>query len=154
MLDPLPHDDLVLVGRDTPVAGKGTFLIQRNPHVICVLLGGEVVDEVSDGWRALCQKSFDADGYPTFGYVDVTQGTVAQSLGARMRSAAFMRRSADRLRRIVMVSGKDVKVGFVIRTIMRAAGVGNVHLVDAQTAPAALDALRTGKDQLAEGIIT
>jgi hypothetical protein len=146
MIDPLLH--LEVIGQGTPVEGKGCFLLQRNAHVIAVQLEGEIVDEVSEGWRAMCQQSFDELGYPPFGYVDATGARVAQSLGVRMRSAAFMRKSAERMTRVALVSA-DAHVGFVIRAIMRAAGVGNVQLVDAQAGAAALADMREGRDPFA-----
>jgi hypothetical protein len=149
-LEPLPQLDII--GQGTPVPGKGSFLVQRGPHVLSVLLEGEIVDAVSDAWRACAQKSFDESGYTTFGYVDAIRAKVAQSLGARMRSAAFMRRSADRMKRVVLVSA-DVNVSFVMRTIMRAAGVGNVTLVEPSPALAVLAAMRDGKDPVAEGLL-
>jgi hypothetical protein len=147
MLELLPNIDVI--GRDTPVADKGSWAIQRNQNVVCVLLDGVIVDEVSEGWRARCQKSFDEDGYPPFGYVDARTASVAQTLPARMRAAAFMRRSAERMKRIVLVSGREGTVGFVMKTVMRAAGVGNVVLVDPDAGARALEAMRDGKDPFA-----
>jgi hypothetical protein len=149
-LEPLPHLDIV--GQGTPAPGKGSFIVQRGAHVLSVCLDGEIVDAVSDAWRACAQKTFDENGYTTFGYVDAVRAKVAQSLGARMRSAAFMRRSADRMKRIILVSA-DVNVSFVMRTIMRAAGVGNVTLAEPAPALLALAAMREGKDPVAEGLL-
>lgn len=149
-LEPFAHLDII--GQGTPAPGKGSFLVQRGVHVLTVQLEGEIVDAVSDAWRACAQKSFDDAGYTTFGYVDAVRAKVAQSLGARMRSAAFMRRSADRMTRVLLVSA-DANVSFVMRTIMRAAGVGNVTLVEPTPALVALDAMREGKDPMAEGLL-
>lgn len=149
-MDAVPALDII--GHETPVPGKGSFLVQRNAHLVVVKLEGEIVDAVSDGWRACVQRSYDTAGYPPFGYVDVTRARVAQSLGARMRSAAFMRRSAERLRRILLVTA-DPEVNIVIRTIMRAAGVANVHRIEEAPALAALAVMREGKDPLAAGLL-
>lgn len=147
-----PHLDLEIAGRGIGADGKGSYLVQRNAHVIVVQVAGEIVDEVSDAWRACCQRSFDEHGYPTFGYVDATRAVMAQSLGTRMRSASFMRQSAQRLRRIVLVS-EQAETGFVLRTVMRAAGVSNVHRVEPATAISALALMREGTDPLGAGVL-
>ena len=149
-LEPLPH--LEVIGQGTPVSGKGSFIVQRGAHVLSVCFEGEIVDAISDAWRACAQKSFDEHGYTSFGYVDAARAKAAQSLGARMRSASFMRRSCDRMKRVLLVSA-DAQVSFVMRTVMRAAGVGNVTLVEPTPALAALAAMREGKDPVAEGLL-
>lgn len=149
-LEPLPH--LEVIGEGAPVPGKGAFIVQRGAPVLSVCLEGEIVDTVSDAWRACAQKSFDEHGYTSFGYVDAARAKAAQSLGARMRSAAFMRRSCDRMKRVLLVSA-DPQVSFVMRTVMRAAGVGNVGLIEQGAALAALAVMCEGKDPVAEGLL-
>jgi hypothetical protein len=149
VLEPVPG--LNVIARGTPVPGAGSYLLQRNENVIGVFLEGPIVDAVSDAWRGDCQKSFDADGYPQFGYVDATRAKVAQSLAIRMRSAAFMRTSAGKMKSVFLVAA-EANVSFVMRAIMRAAGVGNVHLIEPAAASMVLPLISAGRDPLAEGV--
>lgn len=138
-------DALVDALARVPVFERGTgFTIRRVPSVVVVHLEGAITDPVSDAWRAACQRCYDVDGWPPFGFVHAVDGQSVGSLQGKLRSAAFMRRSAERLRRIALVS--NAQGSFVIKSVMRVAGAANVELLLPDRGAAVLDAMCAGRD--------
>ncbi len=142
----IERDESVTAGLDLVDAGAA-YAVARNEHVIVVHLWGDVTDAVSDAWRTATQASYDRDGTPAFGFVHTTGGRSVGSLQGKMRSAAFMRRSAERMKRIALVG--NVQGSFVIKSVMRVAGASNVELIPPADAARVLDAMREGRDPFA-----
>lgn len=133
-----PFDGLRLV------ADTERYRIGRSATLIVVVLRGEIDDVTSDAWRDVVQRDFDANGAPQFGYVDTRDAIPTSSLAARMRSAAFLRRCAQRMTCIALVVSD--KTSFMIKTVLRVAGMGNVHFVEADGADDVFRKLHDGVD--------
>jgi hypothetical protein len=128
--------------------GRGhNFVVARNEHVIVILLWSAITDDVNHAWRTVTQRSYDSEGYPPFGFVHATNGQSVGTLQGKMRSAAFMRASSQRMKRIALVA--DVVGSFVVKSVMRVAGASNVELVTPSSAPAILDEMKRGVDPFA-----
>lgn len=122
------------------IAQGPAWTLYRCPNVLLVRFHGDIDDDASAAWRAAAQKSIDSDGWPRFAFVEPTDGHATTSLSSRMRTAAFLRDTARHVETVTIVS--DRMSTFVIKTILRAAGAGNVELVDSTLAPAHLARLR------------
>lgn len=126
------------------VADTAPYRIGCSERLVVVQLRGEIGDAESDAWRSAAQADFDAHGTPAFGFVDVRDVTPTSTLAARMRSAAFLRRCAQSMTCIAIVVSE--KSSFTIKTVLRVAGMGNVHFVESDDADAVLAKLRDGVD--------
>lgn len=120
------------------------YLIGRDAGLIVIILRGEIDDVTSDAWRAAVQAEFDANGVPRFGYVDTRAAIPTSSLPARMRSAAFLRRGAQQMTSVAITVSE--KTSFMIKTVLRVAGLSNVHFVESSEADAVFRKLRDGVD--------
>ncbi len=133
---------------DRPVVSKTEhWLITRAPGLLVVVLHGEIDDVASDGWRAVCADNFATAGHPRFAFVDTSRALGVATLPARMRSAGFLRTSARQMESVALVAG--VQTTFLIKTVMRVAGLQNVHLVDDSHAAAVLARFEAGVDAFA-----
>src|SRR5688572_18721300 len=122
---------------DLPILAHGaTWTLYREPALMLVRFHGDVDDEASATWRNIARKNFDEAGFPRFAFVSPTEGTASTTLGSRMRTAAFLRFTAQNVERVTIVSNRETT--FIVRTMLRAAGASNVVLVAVADAPAEL----------------
>jgi hypothetical protein len=128
----------------TVVAASAHHTLARTADLLVVTLEGEIGDAESDAWRAAARATFLADGVPTFALVDTTRVIPTSTLPARMRSAAFLRESALQMKSVSLIVSSETS--FVIKTVMRVAGLKHVHFVEAKHAEGALAAYREGTD--------
>lgn len=126
------------------VADTERYRVARNNDLIVIVLRGDIDDALSDEWRGVVQACFDSEGIPPFGYVDTRAAIPISTLPARMRSAAFLRRNAMQMKSVAMIVSD--KTSFMIRTVLRVAGLGNVHFVEAKDADVAFARLKAGED--------
>jgi hypothetical protein len=116
------------------VIGSGeTWKLYREGDVFVVRYHGPIDDDASNAWREAALANVRAEGWPRGGIVAPTEGAAVNSLSSRMRTAAFLRRCSQELSRVVILT--DDKMNFVIKTILRAAGIDNVEVVTADEAP-------------------
>lgn len=124
-----------------PVLGHGaTWTLYRDPRLLLVRFRGDIDDAASAEWRGLAEKNIAEVGWPRVAFVAPTDGHAVTSLGSRMRTAALLRRTAQNVERVIIVSSREAS--FVIKTMLRAAGASNVELVDVADAAACLARLR------------
>lgn len=123
------------------------WVIARDETVLVAVLNGAIDDDASAAWRGVCADSFAQSGYPRFAVVDTSAAIGASTLPARMRTAAFLRSSAQQMESVALVVG--VQTSFLIRTVMRVAGLQNVHLIEERDAAAVLAAYKAGTDWFA-----
>ena len=120
------------------------WAIARDDTVQVAILNGAIDDDASAAWRSVCADSFVTSGYPRFAVVDTSAAIGTSTLPARMRTAAFLRTSAQQMESVALVVG--VQTSFLIRTVMRVAGLQNVHLIEERDAAAVLAAYKAGTD--------
>lgn len=123
------------------IATGATWRIYRDgARLLVTRFLGEIDDDASNAWRAAAAVSFEAHGWTRFGIVASTEGRATSSLASRMRSVAFLRLAATKMERVVILG--DANSSFVIKTIMRAAGLPNVEMVDVAHAADVLASMR------------
>ena len=81
---------------------------------------------------------------PACAIVDTTRVIPTSTLAARMRSTAFLRQSALQMKSVSLIVSSQTS--FVIKTVMRVAGLTNVHFVEDKDAHAVFRAYADGRD--------
>jgi hypothetical protein len=102
--------------------------IARDAQVVVVLLRGDIDDDKSDRWRAAVAQSFVEDGRPPYAIVDTSAAIATSTLPTRMRTAAFLRENAQRMKSVAIVA--STSTGFAVKATMRVAGLGNVRFIE------------------------
>lgn len=127
---------------DMPIIAQGAAwtLYRDGARVMLVRFHGVIDDDASNAWRAAAQASFDKDGFPRVAFVAPSEGSAATTLVSRMKTAAFLRYTAQHVERVIIESNRETT--FVIRTILRTAGAANVSLVDVDGSLAELKHIR------------
>lgn len=127
------------------VSGDGHRLY-RSAHVFGVELFGVLDDAASDGWRAAVTGELDRNGRPRFFTLDASEAQPVSGLSTRVRSAAFARAEAQRFDWAVLYTGNGGKTSFMVKAVLRMAGMPNVVVVPtADVYAAAIAALRAGR---------
>lgn len=121
-------DAALFAGCERIGGGPSWTLYRERDLVLVVRFHGEIDDDASAAWRACAAAHVEARGWPRVGLVAPTDGHATSSLASRMKTVAFLRMSASHFERVVILS--DANASFVIKTMLRAAGVANVSLVD------------------------
>ncbi len=123
------------------IIGSGeAWKLYRDGDVFVVRYHGAIDDDASTAWREAAIANVTLEGWPRGGIVAPTEGTAVNSLSSRMRTASFLRRCSQELSRVVILT--DDKMNFVIKTILRAAGLDNVEVVPADEATRVLAEMR------------
>lgn len=130
-------------GLDVVASGEA-WCVARNAHVLVVVLDGDITDEVSTTWQAAVQNELDEHGAPSFGVVVAIDAISHTSLGNRVKTASFTKRSAQAMKKLVMIA--DDHGGVVINAVLRVARIDNVRFIDRSQAARVIAALATGLD--------
>jgi hypothetical protein len=113
------------------IVGSGeAWTLYREGDVFVVRYHGPIDDDASTAWREAAIANVTVEGWPRGGIVAPTEGAAVNSLSSRMRTASFLRRCAQVLSRVVILN--DDKMNFVVKTILRAAGLANVEVLPAE----------------------
>lgn len=129
--------DRIALVRDLRMVLVSDFVtVARDSHVVVVLLRGDIDDDKSDRWRAAVAQNFADEGVPPFAIVDTSAANALSNLPTRMRTAAFLRENAQRMKAVAIVA--STSTGFAVKAIMRVAGLGNVRFIEDAHADEAL----------------
>ncbi len=112
------------------IASGETWKLYRDGGLFVVRFHGPIDDHASNAWRAAAIANVNLEGWPRGGIVAPTEGAAVNSLASRMRTASFLRRCSQELSRVVILN--DEKMNFVVKTILRAAGLDNVEVLPAE----------------------
>ncbi len=128
------------------------FTVWRSGTLVAVELRGLLDDAVSEGWRAGVLLAIERGGQPRFIAVDFSRSDPQNSMASRFRSMAFAREQAQRAEDVVVFTGERSGPRVVVRAVLRAMGLANVHMAASEEAYAtAVERMREGKRPLIGG---
>jgi hypothetical protein len=117
----------------------------REPGFLFVKLLGDIDDEHSVAWRRAVDAHTAACGWPPFMALDVSEALAVNSMSMRLQSAAWARNTLRHIEDGTIYTAGNQRSSFVIKTVLRVAGMPNVHVVsDAAVFEEACARYRTG----------
>jgi hypothetical protein len=106
--------------------------VWREQHVQHTKLYGDIDDTYSVWWRSTLDTLHKERGFTPFMTLDVCDAAAVNSMAMRLKSAAWARELLKNLREGLIFNGNNATSGFVIRAILRVAGMPNVFTVGSE----------------------
>ncbi|MDP2343507.1 MAG: hypothetical protein Q8O67_21285 [Deltaproteobacteria bacterium] len=111
-----------------------------------VRLDQDIDDEGSVAWRGVVDAQMAEHGWARFMILDVHAVVATNSIAMRFKSAGWAKNVLQHLEQGAIFTGANHRSGFVIRAILRIAGMSNVTLIGTEDElRAAVDRYRQGK---------
>lgn len=138
-------DPALFLAAGTQTHASPRLRIWREPGWAFVRLDQDVDDEGSVAWRGAVDADIARHGWPRLMILDVHAVVATNSIGMRFKSAGWARNVLQHLEQGVIYSGNNHVSSFVIRTILRLAGMSNVTMLGTEDElRAAVDSYRLG----------
>lgn len=145
MSDRPPCVDAAAVELLDETRGTMRVAVWREPTLQYTKLWGSIDDDGSVFWRGALDRIHAQHGFTPFMLLDVFEAEAVNTMPMRLKSAAWARELLTHLTEGLIYNGKNAKSGFVIRTILRVAGMPNVSTIGTEPELArALTSWRSG----------
>lgn len=129
------------------ISSTPLITVWREPRFVVAALHGTIDDSASVAWRRAVDDEFAARGLPAYLAVDASDCGVTSSMASRLRTGSWGNAFKGKMAGGVVYLGPNTSVGFIARTILRAASLRHLDVINEPKAfEAALQAWRTSTD--------